>query len=149
VVVAAMAAAPAVGRAEAGRVHFFNMNGGPRDGVHCTPPFTKCLERVGIIAADQRKTVKCKKSKACKNDDARSAMIIGPITAGWSMVVYDNTDGKKSDDWAVIQFIRDLPAGQAVTIGTFERSYTESFVRVTYHRKNGLDGKISRVEIRP
>jgi len=135
--------------AQAGEVHFFNQNGGPRDGVHCTPPFTKCNERVGILRAGVRRSVNCKKSDACKNDEARSAVLIGPINKGWTMIVYDNPDGNKKDDWAEINVIRNMTASDWVTIGTFERSYVEHFVRVTYHRKNGLDGKVSSIEVRP
>jgi hypothetical protein len=52
--------------------------------------------------------------------------------------------GRTTDDFCVIQVKRSAPE---YIVGTFERSYEDEYVLVSYARKNGLDGKLSRIRI--
>jgi hypothetical protein len=141
-------AAPAVS-ADEGGVSFYNKNGGARDGNKCMPPFTTCLDRVCSLSSRAQR-VNFKSTKSCKNNSARSAVIHGPLKAGWTMRVYDDESGKTNDDWTEIRLLQDLPTIHNVAVvGTFEWSYRDYSVLVKHHRKNGLDGKVSRVEIEP
>ncbi|AMP97756.1 hypothetical protein AY601_0814 [Pedobacter cryoconitis] len=76
------------------------------------------------------------------NDRARSAKIYsdGPIT----FTVYDSPDAKTNDDYTVI---RVKTAANGVYISSFENNYEDDNLKVTYYRKNGLDGKVSSLII--
>lgn len=79
----------------------------------------------------------------CDNDEARSLTLRG-VPAGTVVRLFDDPDGGRGDDWTEIEVLRDVSAR---VIGTFERSTSDADVRVTYHRHNGLDGKVSRLEV--
>ncbi|MGV3520505.1 M12 family metallo-peptidase [Luteitalea sp.] len=90
-----------------------------------------------ITAEDQ--TVRFKSSADCDNDEARSA-ILTLLRAGTVLQVFDNSDCRSSDDWTSVTAKRDL---FRLTIDTFEKSMENLDVRVEYHKKNGLNGKVS------
>ncbi len=77
------------------------------------------------------------------NDEARSCKLLN-VRAGAIITVYDSPDGSLRDDFCVIRVIR---SDAEYTVGTFERSYDDESVSVSYARKNGLDGKVSRIRI--
>jgi hypothetical protein len=79
----------------------------------------------------------------CENDEASSAKIVD-AKAGMRFVVFDNEDGKTTDDWTEIDVLTDRAS---ITINSFATSYSNSDVRVTAHPNNGIDGKVSRVEV--
>ena len=81
----------------------------------------------------------------CENDEARSARIAG-LPAGTRISVYDSPDGSTSDDYTTIVLRKDA---KDLIIPSFETTNTNSEREITYHRKNGLDGKISRIVIEP
>ncbi len=84
----------------------------------------------------------------CANDEARS-LVLYDVPAGRIIRLYDNTDGNdgqgnRKEAWA------EIVVKQAVkkkVIPTFENSFEDDDVRVTYHRNDNLNGKVSRVEI--
>lgn len=76
------------------------------------------------------------------NDRARSGRLSG--TAGRSVTVFDSPDGKTNDDYTVIEFKTTVTG---YYLDTFEKNYEDSNVKVTYVRKNGLDGKVSAIRI--
>jgi len=82
-----------------------------------------------------------KKSGDCDNDEARSVKLI-EVPADSEIKVYDNPDGSTGDDYTVIKVRSDITGGYIVH--SFERSYSDSYVAVQFHRHNGLDGKVSR-----
>ena len=84
-----------------------------------------------------------KDSKVMKNDEAAS-LVLQNVRKGAKITIYDNPDGKTNDDWAVIEVLK---TASSYTVNSFERSYEDAHVRVTFHRKNGLKGKVSRVVI--
>lgn len=77
------------------------------------------------------------------NDEARSVKLLD-VRAGTVISVFDAKNGSQTDDFCVIQVKRSSPE---YTVGTFERSFEDESVIVSYARKNGLDGKVSRVRI--
>lgn len=88
-------------------------------------------------------TVRFKSSAACDNDEARS-ITLTMAKAARTIEIYDSPDCQKSDDWTQIVVKRPLLRR---TIGSFQHSLEDADVSVAYHRKNGLDGKVSCVRI--
>lgn len=87
----------------------------------------------------------CKQGrKRCsgQNDEARSLWM--PNSGPWSLVLYDSPDARTDDDYAEIRAPRTPDPRGGVCIASFE---TRGSPLVTYHRKNGLDGKVSHVSI--
>lgn len=74
------------------------------------------------------------------NDRARSGKLSG--SAGRTITVYDSPDAKTNDDYTVVQFKTTVTN---YYLDTFEKNYEDSNVKVTYVRKNGLDGKVSAI----
>jgi hypothetical protein len=96
----------------------------------------------------------CKKRGACKgdNDEARSVKIAKTVKPGAQIVVFDDPGGSQEDDSTVITIVdRDFLEPEGYCLRTFENSFdnpnSNSGIKVEYHRKNGLDGKISRVRV--
>lgn len=82
------------------------------------------------------------------NDEARSCTIVDAV-AGTVINVYDSPSASQDDDWAEIRVNNNVSS--PVVVNTFENSvsYGGGSVTVTYHKKNGLDGKVSYIEIAP
>jgi hypothetical protein len=78
-----------------------------------------------------------------QNDEIRSAKLYG-VRPGAEIRVYDSPDGATNDDFCIVNVKRNAPE---YVIGSFERTYEDEYVRVTFIRNNGLDGKISRIRI--
>lgn len=81
--------------------------------------------------------------KPVQNDEIRSAKLYN-VRAGAEIRVYDSPDGGMNDDFCIVNVKRNAPE---YTVDTFERTYEDEYVRVTFIRNNGLDGKISRIKI--
>jgi hypothetical protein len=81
----------------------------------------------------------------CANDEARS-MILHRVPAGTVIRIYDHPDGKREDDWSEIEVVqqRDI-----TTVPSFQTPIASGPVRLRYFRNNGLDGKVSRLEMGP
>lgn len=91
-----------------------------------------------------------KKGNPCHgdNDEARSLLILGIAKPGTRIRVYDSPGADLTDDYAIIDILSNLPA-EGVCVSTFEQSVAGSGYRMSYVRKNGLDGKISHVRVQP
>lgn len=81
--------------------------------------------------------------RAEPNDEARSVKLLN-VRQGCILSVFDHPGGNTNDDFCVITVKRSSPE---YTVGTFERSYEDEYVHVSYARKNGLDGKVSRIRV--
>lgn len=79
----------------------------------------------------------------CANDEARS-MLLYSAPKNKVIRVYDSPSGHTDDDWAVIRVREDIGIR---TIGTFQQTFVDNSIEMYYFRNNGLDGKISRIEI--
>jgi hypothetical protein len=97
------------------------------------------------VSTTSDKTCKLKEDDdcGCDNDEARSAELSW-VKPGTTITVYDDPDGGTGDDWTEIKVKRLF---KYETIGTFEGSYENDYVKVTFHHHNGLDGKVSRIVI--
>lgn len=82
------------------------------------------------------------------NDEARSCTIVD-APPGTVINVYDSPSASKDDDWTEIKVNQNV--GSPVVVNTFESSttYGGGAVSVTFHKHNGLDGKVSYVEVIP
>lgn len=85
------------------------------------------------------------RDERCRNDEARSLVLVN-VRAGRALRLLGDPGGSLSQDWVVIVVLRDVATK---TIDTFERSFADDDVVVRYHGGDGLDGKVSRLEIDP
>lgn len=98
---------------------------------------------VCALGVGQSATVRFPEHPDCDNDEARSARLVS-VKAGTVIRLFDSPEGSRDDDWTELV----VEADQAdVRIGTFERTTTWGRVRATHYRNNGLDGKVSRIEV--
>ena len=82
----------------------------------------------------------------CKNDDAKSMTLMGYFKKGTKILLFDDPGGKRSDDWFEVEFLQDMVNVRYV-IPTFEESFRDHYLNAVFHKRNGLDGKVSRMEI--
>ena len=98
-----------------------------------------------MIAVNQDKSLRFDdpivdgKDYKCNNDEARSALL-HDVPAGKVLRFYDHPFRSESDDWVEVIVKRAVARKY---ISSFERSFEDADVRVSYHRNNGLDGKVS------
>jgi hypothetical protein len=78
-----------------------------------------------------------------QNDAIRSCKLFN-VRPGADIRVYDSAAGAMDDDFCVINVKRSAPE---YVVPSFERTYEDEYVRITFIRNNGLDGKISRIRI--
>ena len=104
-------------------------------------------DNVCTVSTTSDKTCKFKEGDedcGCVNDEARSAKLTW-VKPGTTIKVYDDPGGDPDeDDWTEIKVKRLF---KSKTIGTFEDSYENDYVKVTWHEDNGLDGKVSHMKI--
>jgi hypothetical protein len=108
-----------------GQIVFYEGNGGSQDIVHGTDD---------TAGQDFRPR---------QNDEARSVKLLN-VRVGCVISVFDHPRGELTDDFSIIQVKRSAPE---YTVETFEGSYEDDHVLVSYARRNGLDGKVSRIRI--
>ncbi|MBC9909394.1 hypothetical protein [Chitinophaga varians] len=82
--------------------------------------------------------------KPVKNDEIRSMKLYG-VRQGCEITVYDSPDAATNDDFTIVNVKKISPE---YTVGTFEKSYDDDTVTVSFINNNGLDGKISRIKIK-
>ena len=95
------------------------------------------------LQAGQSASVRFPGHPQCDNDEARSLRMHN-IRAGTVLTLFDSPDGARNDDWAEITALRNIVTK---IIPTFERSFSDADARVMYRRKDGLDGKVSRLDV--
>ena len=108
-----------------GQIVFYEGNGGSQDIVHSTDD---------APGQDFRPR---------QNDETWSVKLLNIRTRS-VISGFGGPSGSMMDDFCVIQVKRSAPE---YTVGTFEHSYEDEYVLVSYARKNGLDGKVSRIRI--
>ena len=104
-----------------------------REGNNCTQ------NNCGGANYVKGKTYNFKKTSKFENDEAQSLQLYW-LPAGAKIKVYDNPDGKTNDDWTEIKIKKGVAQ---YCLDTLENSYQDDIVEVSYHRNNGLDGKVS------
>jgi len=120
-------------------VGFSASNNGTADDLICTVPIDVRPPVVDFSRDDQA----FDREIRCEADKARS-MVLRSVPAGRVFRVYADPGGRLDDDWAEIIVRRDI---REKVLGTFEKSFGDRDVRVLHHRRYGLDGRVSRLEI--
>src|SRR5512135_1074942 len=78
-----------------------------------------------------------------QNDEARSVKLTN-VRPGCKITVYDSPKQSTTDDWCEIR-VKQL--SNEIRVDSFEHSYENTNVQVSYHNNNGLDGKVSWIRI--
>lgn len=74
------------------------------------------------------------------NDEVRSVLLLD-MEAGQKLTVYNHSAGLESKDFAEIEIKQNFKIKK---INSFENSFEDAFVKVTYHYFTGeLNGKVS------
>ncbi len=81
---------------------------------------------------------------SCANDEARS-MFIDHALALTKFKLYDSPDGSQDDDYTEITVLKDIV--EPYLIPSFEYSFEDEYVEAVHVHQNGLDGKVSRLEV--
>lgn len=116
----------------AGRFKFQEGNDGTQDVV-------------GTISASNRQSINFTQDNRFVNDEARSVRIQS-VAPGARLLVFDDPRGSTSDDWAEIVVKK---SGPDVVVGTFQQTVDTEYYKITHHRRNNLDGKVSYIEVFP
>ncbi|CCN49561.1 hypothetical protein MADA3029_510121 [Vibrio nigripulchritudo MADA3029] len=106
-------------------------------------------DQVGnALEADQHYSIDCKDGdQGFDNDEARSVKLVN-IKSPVTITVYDSPDKSKDDDWTRIE-VTEAFEGEVI-VRTFEESgKPHQAVEVSYYSDNGLDGKVSYIEVEP
>lgn len=77
-------------------------------------------------------------------NDQASSLRLKNVRVGCIIKLYDHPRGSLTADWCQIEVLKSSPD---YVVATFERTYTDEFVSVTFFHKNGLDGRVSRIEL--
>ena len=109
--------------------------------------FYNRTETVGATHSDASQDINFKKTRGFRNDEARM-LTLANIRAGRLITVFDSSPPSFGDDWTTIYVKKAIDSSRMITVKSFERSYQTEYVNVTYHRKNGLDGKVSYCTVR-
>lgn len=84
-----------------------------------------------------------KKEKKWNNDEIKSVRLKS-VTRGTIIQLFDDPDAKKNDDWVEIYVKK---SGADIVIGNLERNHEDSYYKQTFHKKNGLNGKVSHIKV--
>jgi len=80
------------------------------------------------------------------DDEPRSAGFHGALRAGLRLTVFADRNGEPTDDVSVI--VAEIDFLGSICVGTFEEHGVYSKVlRQTKSKRNGLDGKVKRIEL--
>jgi hypothetical protein len=81
--------------------------------------------------------------KVSPNDKAKS-LKLNDVRPGCRIIVLDSPNASTEDDFCIIDVKKHV---FEYVVGTFERSFDDDTVRVTFIRNNGLDGRVSYIKI--
>lgn len=102
-----------------------------------------CDGNVQETTDKKNQVINVKNRKHWKNDFYRSLKLVN-VRKGTIIRLFDDPKGGKGDDWTQVTVKRQV---RKIKINSFERNRDTQNVRIVYHKKNGLDGKLSRIEI--
>ena len=89
---------------------------------------------------------KSKWSSGWNNDKIRSIKLKS-VSQGTIIELFDNPDAKTNDDWLQITVKKSAPV--LVIPHLEQKSYENEYYKLTYHKDNGLNGKVSNVKVKP
>lgn len=106
--------------------------------------------------ADHSGTYSCKSGKSCDNDYIKSIFILNTVKPGTVITLWDSPNGDEKDDWVRIVVGRGGPRDTiplsnfaGICVASLEMNRARANYTITYHGVNGLNGKVSRIEILP
>jgi len=116
------------------------------EGNGCTENNVGSMKSMGYNPWNDLNHARNLKRMSCfDNDEARSVLIL-PHTKVDHFIVADNSDNYKKDDWTHIIIEPKLKGRRtAYCVDSFESNIIDDYVTVKFNRKNGLDGKVSRI----
>ena len=85
------------------------------------------------------------RDKNWQNDAIRSVRL-KYVSAGTMIRLFDHKHGKRNDDWVEI-FVKK--PGKSILVTNLERNFENEYYKQVYHRHNGLNGKVSHVQVTP
>ena len=97
----------------------------------------------GQCTDDPGQNINFKKTDGFTNDDACS-VILSNVRAGAVIKIYDDPEGKTTDDWMEITVKKQV---QQYIVGDFQTNIDDGVVTATYFPNNGLNGKVSCVTV--
>ena len=77
------------------------------------------------------------------NDSARSLKLLS-VREECHICIFDDAEGSTGDDFCVIHVKKRHPE---YVVPSFEKSYEDDYVKVTFAERDGLDGCVSRIRI--
>lgn len=86
-----------------------------------------------------------KDNLSCENDEARSFTLID-VPANTILHFYDSPNRRTNDDWVRVVTRQDI---SRMVVGSFEIDRERPEISIEYSRDNGLNGKVSSLEINP
>ncbi|WP_268798662.1 PI-PLC domain-containing protein [Pseudomonas huanghezhanensis] len=86
------------------------------------------------------------KANGCENDEAKSLTLSG-VAKGTRITLFDSPSGNKQDDHLIIDVKRDIGIQEHVLLPNFESHHNNEHYQAVYNRNNGLNGKLSRINI--
>lgn len=97
-----------------------------------------------ILDERYTRSLNLKNERDWNNDEIRS-LRLKSVAPGTIIRLYDNPDMKRNDDWIEI---RVKKSGNDIVVGDLEKSnYHNSHYTAEFHRVNGLNGKVSAIEV--
>lgn len=117
----------------------------PFPGTARSRPAAPATDR-GASSGVGTAVIKMKEVNWFQNDEARS-VLLRSLKAGSTIVLSDGEDGSLKDDVSVLRVFKDRDKG--VCIGSLEnyRTAEDGVWTIFPLKKNGLDGKVSRVKL--
>ena len=112
-----------------------------------------CTEGIaGVFQSNDTTYVSCQDSGRCENDAIKSVLLYPGVERYKAMRLYDDPDGKLSDDYTSIyrgsQTIEEPFCIRGLEHDTSDREAAQG-ITVNYHEDNGLNGKVSYIKIVP
>lgn len=99
----------------------------------------------GSVPTSKSATWDLKDSGAPVTNDEAAACILMDVPEGTIITLYDDPDGSTSDDYTTITVTENI---YQYTMLSFEGSPNGPIpVNIVYHKHNGLNGKVSRIQV--
>lgn len=99
-----------------------------------------------VCVVPTRQGVVDRKAHGCENDETKSMALSG-VMKGTRITLFDSPSGNTQDDHLILDVLRDIGINERIVVPHFEQDYSNTAVRGVFNRNNGLNGKVSRMEI--
>lgn len=105
----------------------------------------KCTQnRVCSLPVNYGTKINFKNTSQCQNDEAKS-MRLHRVPEGTVIYIFDDPNGSTKDDWIKIEVKKEKAF---LDINSFEQTFHNENLDVTYFKKNKLNGKVSSIEFK-